>query len=515
MTKPPNVVFILADQHNAKVLEHQGHPDVKTPNLNRLAAEGTRFDNAVTQNPICTPSRMSFMSGQYCHNHGTYGLSGPGLAGLPNMLGHFRGHGYTSGAFGKIHCPAHWVENSVDTFIETCGGCSINRDPEYQQHIADNNITEEHKLSEGRSGPYGQCMDGYCSPLNFRDTPEGFSVDQSTAFMKAAHDEGKPFITHISFPRPHQTYAPTQEFWDLYDENEITMPPNWQYDWAEAIKSPHLIGTVKDQIARGEEWTVTSPYTYEAGCRRKLRGYLGCVSMVDHAVGEILDFLDREGLAENTIVIYASDHGDYACEHGLIEKAPGICSDAITRIPFIWRFPGTINAGQIQENLAEAIDVAPTLCDLAGLPILESADGKIISNLLKGDNTPVRDLAVTEFAWSKSMRQGNYRFVYYPKDMFPFDYPDGFGELYDLEADPWEMRNLFFDPAHQEQIQSMRNQLMDWLITNTRVTSVNNTKVPETPQTQDVYHARTNSDGKINPCHMRQMVVDRENINYL
>ena len=106
MTKRPNMLFILSDQHNAKVLGHKGHPDVKTPNLDRLAAQGVRFDNAITQNPICTPSRMCFLSGQYCHNHGYYGLSGPNPGGLPTIFGHFRRAGYRTAAVGKIRRPS-------------------------------------------------------------------------------------------------------------------------------------------------------------------------------------------------------------------------------------------------------------------------------------------------------------------------------------------------------------------------------------------------------------------------
>ncbi|NBB96380.1 MAG: sulfatase-like hydrolase/transferase [Planctomycetes bacterium] len=111
----PNVLFIVADQHSAKCLGHKNHPDVKTPNLDRLAAEGVRFDNAVIQNPICTPSRVSFLSGQYCHNHGYYGLCGPNPSGLPNVLGEFRKAGYTTAAIGKIHCPEYWVEDRWTT----------------------------------------------------------------------------------------------------------------------------------------------------------------------------------------------------------------------------------------------------------------------------------------------------------------------------------------------------------------------------------------------------------------
>ena len=106
--KKPNILFILADQHNAK--GHAGHPDVLTPHLDRMAAEGVRFTNAISQNPICTPSRVCYLSGQYCHNHGYYGLSGPNPGGLPSMLGCFRRAGYATSAIGKIH----WPERTVD-----------------------------------------------------------------------------------------------------------------------------------------------------------------------------------------------------------------------------------------------------------------------------------------------------------------------------------------------------------------------------------------------------------------
>ncbi|HIM11622.1 TPA: hypothetical protein EYM26_12575, partial [Candidatus Poribacteria bacterium] len=103
MSSKPNILFIISDQHNAKILGHKGHSNVKTPHLDQLATKGVRFENAITQNPICTPSRVSFLSGQYCHNHGYYGLSGPNPNGLPNLFSHFRQYGYMTSAVGKIH----------------------------------------------------------------------------------------------------------------------------------------------------------------------------------------------------------------------------------------------------------------------------------------------------------------------------------------------------------------------------------------------------------------------------
>jgi arylsulfatase A-like enzyme len=246
------------------------------------------------------------------------------------------------------------------------------------------------------------------------------------------------------------------------------------------------------------------PKTFEAGRLRKLHGYLGNVSHVDHAVGELLDWLDSHNMSEDTIVIYSSDHGDYACEHGIMEKAPGICSDAITRIPMIWRWANNFEAGHVAKEIVETVDLANTLCALSGLDGMETVDGKDISHLLSGKSGEVRTIGVTEFSWSKSVRKGNLRLVYYPQDMFADEYPDGFGELYDLEKDPWEMRNLYFDPNYTDIIHALQQELTDWLITTTRPTTILPAAKGTSPQSALHYSNAVNSDGKIHPDQIRK-----------
>ena len=498
----PNVLFILSDQHNAKVLGHKGHPDVKTPNLDRLAAEGVRFDNAITQNPICTPSRMSYLSGQYCHNHGYYGLSGPNPNGLPTVLGHFRRAGYRTGAMGKIHCPEYWVEDDSDVYFETTG-CSIGgRCRAYADHLAERNLThlEDHGAMQEFGPRGGQTVEGRPSRVSYEDGQEGWIACRAMSFMKDCSDDDRPFFLHVSLPKPHQCYTPAQEFWDLYDEAKLTLPPNADYEMAD--KAPNL----RQAAARWRrgEWTLFEPKTFEAGRLRKLHGYLGSVSHVDHAVGELLGWLKENGLEEGTIVVYASDHGDYACEHGIMEKAPGICSDAITRVPFIWRWPGQFRAGHMATEIVESVDVVNSLCALAGLDPMETADGVDLSHLLRGETGEVHPVGVTEFAWSKSLRRGNYRLVYYPSEMFANAYPNGFGELYDLGADPWEMTNLYFRPEHRETVREMERELIDWLVTTTRPATV----LPAAPagmgdQERMRYHHYVNADGKTHPDKVR------------
>jgi len=510
MVKSPNILFIISDQHNAKVLGHKGHPNVKTPYLDQLAAEGVRFDNAITQNPICTPSRVSYFSGQYPHNHGYYGLSGPNPEGLPTILGHFRKVGYRTAAIGKIHCPEYWIEDDSDYFREVCSNCSIGGCPEYTAYLESKGILQDRddELYPEQNNRSSQSLDGRASRLKYEDSVEGWIVRKAIKFMEQVLEEGKSFFAHVSLPRPHQIYSPSEPFWSMYKEEELVLPPNAEYDMS--LKAPHLRRVVEH--FRTGQWTLFEPRTFEAGRLRKLHGYLGNVSQMDHAVGELLTWLKEHGLEEDTIVIYASDHGEYACEHGIMEKAPGICSDAVTRIPFIWRWPGHFSAGHVVEEIVETVDLANTLCSLVGLEPLETSDGKDISHLLKGGKGAVHKIGVTEFAWSKSVRKGKYRLVYYPPDMFPEDYPDGnFGELYDLENDPWEMNNLYFDPGYQDIVQELKADLLERLITTTRPTTVLGDRIYTTPQSITRFGNSVNRDKKINPSRLYHL----QTINYL
>ena len=517
---PPNILFIVADQHNAKVLGHKRHPHAKTPQLDRMAREGVRCENAITQNPICTPSRVSFLSGQYPHNHGYYSLSGPNPGGLPNCFGHFRAAGYFTAAMGKIHCPEYWVEDQCDVFHESNSwraGSIVGRSLEYLRFLRERGVeNEEDHILLPEFGERGrQSVDSRPSPLSLDEAQEGWLANTAIETMQRAAQRKQPFLLHLSFPRPHQCTTPCQEFWDLYDQADLRLPPNADYDLKAAKKAPHMIASVKRW--RESEWQLFEPKTFEAGRRRKLHGYLGAVSQVDAAVGRLLDFLRASGLADNTIVVYTSDHGDYATEHGIMEKAPGICSDAITRVPLIWWAPGRINPGSAIDDIVELVDIPNTLCALAGLELMETSDGCDISRLLAGERGGEDRIGVTEFAWSKSIRKGQYRFVHYPRAFFPDEYPKGFGELYDLAADPWEMQNRYFDPDYQPVVDELRGELLEWLITTARprtVSGVNSARFDSpqlNPQRAQRYQTVVNHDGKINPA----LIHSAKNKNYL
>ena len=504
-----NFLFIVADQHNAKVLGHEGHANVHTPYLDRMAAEGARFTRCITQSPICTPSRTSFLSGQYCHNHGYYGLSGPNPGGLPSLPGHLRARGYTTAALGKIHCPEYWVEDDSDVFHETCGTSVGGRSADYTAFLRERGKAElEDHGGLPEFGDRGrQSMEGRPSPLRFDESQEGWIAETAIRTMSEAADRGQPFFVHASLPRPHQCTSPSPEFWDLYEGQELALPPN--ADGSLEGKAPHL-RRAAERWRRGE-WTLYEPHTFEAGRQRKLHGYLGAVSQVDAAVGRMLDFLREQRLADDTVVIYTSDHGDYACEHDIMEKAPGICADAITRVPMLWWGGGAaVRAGHVADELVELVDVSQTMCALAGVEAMETSDGRDIAPLVGGGSGAVREEAVTEFAWSRSVRAGRWRYVHYPRDMFPEEHPDGFGELYDVEADPWELHNLYFDDGQRDTVESLRHRLLDWLLTTTRpatalqVNAGNNPRSHLTRQRVERFRTVVNADGKIGTDELRR-----------
>jgi choline-sulfatase/uncharacterized sulfatase len=507
-----NLLFVLADQLNARYLHHAGHPQVITPNLDRLAAEGTRFSDAVCSSTICTPSRVSFLSGQYSHNHGYYGLFGPKPEGLPSFLGHCRARGFLTAALGKIHCPAHWIEEHTEVFHETCHTSIGGRSEAYISHLGARLPLEDHQRLPEFGDAGRQSMDSRPSVLSFDESQEGWIASETLRQVERAQREGRRFAIHASFPRPHQCTSPCREFWDQYEGLDLQLSPTADEDAVVAGKAPHFVESSRRW--RSGNWTLLEPRTFLAARRRKLHGYLAAITQVDAAIGRILERLRSSGLLEQTLVIFGSDHGEYVTSYGIMEKAPGICSDDVTRIPLLFRGPG-VAAGRCVNSQVHAVDIAPTVCKQLGLDPMLTADGEDLSPQL-GSGAQVLSqerVTVTEFAWSKALRKGRWRLVWYPRGMFPAEFPQGFGELYDLENDPRERRNLWSETAFRPVVADLERELLDWLVTTTRPrTTVGASLHPSLgPEARETYRAFVQPDGRI-PGRNLALVAKR---NYL
>lgn len=487
-SEQPNILFLFSDQHSARALGCYGNPEVHTPNLDRLAAEGVRLNRAYAQSPICTPSRMCFQSGQYCQNHGYYGLMGPPPKSLPSLFTLTREAGYLNGMIGKIHTPkdwlgrdCHWVEgiNPVETEKPLPGD---NPDPKlgncaYDQYLSRKGLAD-HRDDNSLKGPDGvrhkQVVDAAPSRLASEDTVEGWAAHRSIQFIEQARDQQKPFCLWMSMPRPHQVYSPSQEYWDRYDSDELSLPPNAD----DALESRSAPARETAQRFRNDpSWRIFEPKDWESSRRRSLHGYYGCVTQVDAAVGEVLQAIERLGIRENTIVVYSSDHGEFAGEHGILEKAPGIGFHCVTRIPMIWSWPGMLESGAVREALTESVDVLPTLAALAGLETPDWVDGKDIQKLLQEDS-PVRDMAVTEHPLSKTVHSSRYKLT-----LFLPEVNDGqaHGELFDLQEDPYELHNLYSIREYRDTREELTLQLYAWLVRSRRPITAN----PRAPDPRD------------------------------
>jgi arylsulfatase len=431
--KKPNVLFLFSDQHNAGCLSCVGHPQVKTPNIDRLASEGMRFEHAYANNPICTPSRICFLSGLYPSTHGYYGLYGPQPAArMTSLFSYFKEQGYRTGALGKLHTPRYWIEPDCqfiyDEFIEY---------PKYLEGAG----WYEHNDNRNFTGN----RDGHTSELPLEHSCEAALAKQAIRFLrnegepKDRGDSSAPWIAWVSFSRPHQPYTPSEPFASMYPADSIDLP------LTSLSEKPEVLAKRADLP--------------EGKLRQLLSAYLGLVSQVDYGIGLILEELERRGELENTIIIYSADHGDYAGEHGLIEKKGGISYRAITRIPMIVRLPSNEKApkGVVSDELIESVDVFPTLCELAGLAVPNTVQGLSFADVVHGSERAGRDSALTENIYRKALSTKSWRYV-------ANIHEEQQDELYCLDDDPLELCNRIDDPKCSEVAKQMLRKLFDRIV---------------------------------------------------
>lgn len=429
MSDKPNILFLFSDQHNARCLSCACHPDVKTPNLDRLAAGGTRFENAYCQNPVCTPSRMSFLASLYPSTHGYYGLYGPEpVRPTLSMFKYFKEAGYRTGALGKLHTPRYWIERDCqfvyDEFIE------------YPKYLEGAGLYEQ---NDNRA--FNGNRDGQESYIPLEHSCETFLAKQTFRFIRnqgEPADRGSasaPWMAWVSFARPHQPCTPSEPFASMYDPKEIFLPPTADTD--------------------NEIFQDRRKDNGDKKIRNYLAKYLGLVSQVDYGIGLIIDELEKSSQLDNTIIVYSADHGDFAGEHSGFEKCGGISTRAITRIPLIVRCPGG-KCGMVSEQIVESVDLFPSLCELAGLEIPNTVQGRSMIPVLENPENPIRDCALTENPYRKAVATKKWRYV---ANINGED-----DELYDQENDPWELNNLIHSPEHKDIILSMSRLLLERLV---------------------------------------------------
>ncbi len=475
----PNVLWIMSDQHNANCTGYRQHPNVRTPNLDRIAAGGVDFTQAYVNNPVCSPSRICLMTGQYVHTHGFHGnVNFEYPESNPHTLAcQLRRYGYQTALIGKSHMVGRWDREGFE-HVRYCDMADAERgDPttnHYFQYLDRLGLADFYE--EGTPKP-GQAytMDGSGpARLPYEHSIERFTGRETLEFLET-RDKERPFFVKMSFQRPHAPISPSVDHFDMYDPEEIVLPDS-AVDYLErrfAGKPAFMREMLKD----GCSYPLADPNPERL--KRCLASYYSLITVIDQEIGHVLDFLDSTGELDNTIVVYLADHGDFAGEHGLFHKNFGIY-DSIQHIPLLIRYPGGPQGVQCPE-IVEAVDLYPTVCELCGVPVPDVVDGTSVLPALDGSR-PGKDAAYCEWNFQgekvAAIRTKEYRLVLYQKA--------GEGELYDHRSDPGEVHNVWDDPACQAVKSELMQQLLKFTMnyatrSNMKTDAVNRQRTKHTP----------------------------------
>ncbi|MEZ5942640.1 MAG: sulfatase [Planctomycetaceae bacterium] len=439
-----NVLFIVADDLNCD-LHCYGHPQVKSPNIDRLAARGVQFNHAYCQYPLCSPSRTSFLTGRrpnrtQIHRNARSFIRGkentasphfrefiPDTVTLPEL---FRKNNYFVARVGKLY---HY---GVPLEIGTVG-LDDEQSWDYVVNPAGRDKAEENKVFSLVPGSYGGTLSWLASDGTDAEQTDGLAATAAISLMEEHKDE--PFFLAVGFYRPHTPYVAPKGYFANYPAKGITLPELSEADQNREPKAAYL-SSKKDQETMSDDLR-----------REAIQAYWASIEFMDAQVGRVVAALDDLGLADNTVVVMISDHGYHMYEHGLWQKMSLFENSA--RVPMIVAAPNAKGNGTATDSLAELVDLYPTLAELCGLDVPDYLDGVSQVAVLDNPAAKARDVALTQVKRGSndgySLRTATYRYTIWKNA------EDG-EQLYDMTQDPGEMTNLASDPKFATQIQEFR-----------------------------------------------------------
>lgn len=422
--QPRNMLFIFSDQHTRKALGCYGHPQVKTPHLDRLAAGGTRFSNAYTNGPICVPSRASMATGRHVNDIEIWDNSRPYHGETPSWGHRLMNHGHHVTSIGKLHYRDTEDPNGFDEEIvplHVIGGVgmlfTIIRDPMP--------VSKKFSMLVNEAGRGTSTYTDYDADI----------TEKAIAWLneEAAKHTDKPWTLFVSLVCPHPPWLAPDEFYDLYPPDQVTWPTDYnREDWHDHPSYDDF-----------RQFFGTKEPFDEATTRKVVSAYFGMISYLDDNIGKLLEALDRNGLTDNTRILYSSDHGESMGAKGLFSKCN--MTEESTGIPMILSGPD-VPAGKVIETPVQLLDVFPTILEAAGVnPEPEDNDlkGHSLFELANGATPDRAILSEQHSAGAKSasfmVRKESYKYIYHVA------YP---AQLFDLEADPEERKDLSNNPDY-------------------------------------------------------------------
>jgi len=481
-----NIVLIETDQQRRDSLGCYGNNVVRTPNIDGLAREGVTFECCSPANPICMPSRASMITGRWPRNHGVW-CNGIRLdPRQPTLAGHLAEHGCETIGVGKFHYEPHG--GSAD-YKESRAAWSAHpglagwHGPFYG--FGDVEIAGGHGPANTMYGHYANWLRERISEAEIERLAREFDAakwrppqrkastfpaelhhsswvgETASAKIRECAKKDRPFFLFASFPDPHHPFTPPEPHASMYDRADVVMPLRREGELDD--KPPHFADRFHGRGERFEgarEGLDFSALT-EDDVRDVIALTYGMVTLIDENVGKILAALDEAGIADETAVVFTSDHGDLLGDHGLIFKGP-IHYDGLITVPYVWRIPG-VEGGRRIASPASQVDFPDTVCDLLGLPRMESSEGRSMKAVLTGEAESYRDATIVEFQ-SQYRRHLKLKTIRTPEWKLTFYGERPYGELYDLVNDPDEFVNLYEDPRCREMRIMLQDRLMNMLV---------------------------------------------------
>lgn len=400
----PNLLLIIVDDHRADALGCLGHPSVRTPNLDRLATEGTHFTHTFTTVPICTPARAELLTGRSSFRNGVPWFHYSVFDHIRWLPQTFAAAGYNTFFTGKWHNDGTPADHGFQTV----------------RRLKNGGMWDHLLTFEEDSG----LVTGFSTDL---------FAESACDFISSPHDG--PWLAYTAFTAPHDPRTPPAEYAALYSPANIPLPPNY---WPE---HPFDNGEMTIRDEQLEVW----PRTPDA-VRRHLADYYGMITHLDAGIGRILDALEASGQAQNTIVVFVGDHGLAIGSHGLMGKMS--MYDHSVRVPFFLRGPG-VPIGLRSPVLCQSYDLFPTICDLCDLPTPSTVEGRSLLPVLAGQTNSHREAVFCAYQHPLPGGRGDGALLHHLQRMVRTDrwklieYPfSGHSQLFDLESDPYEMQDL-------------------------------------------------------------------------
>ncbi|MBN1808025.1 MAG: sulfatase-like hydrolase/transferase [Planctomycetes bacterium] len=438
---PLNVLFIISDQHKRSVAGCYGNALASTPNIDRLARSGTVFDNAYCPSPLCGPSRAAVMTGTHCHTCGdfTHQQLDP-VRELPTLGSVFRDAGYSTAAFGKVHIIGESQQRDLG-FDERALRIFTDRWRQYRDRIGEENVYRYASYSRNDKTQHRDYYNSANVPVDLPDAMmyDNLVTDLSIDFLRRR--AGSPWFLWMGLEKPHPEWYAPPDFHDMFSPADMPLPETLRDELPDVPRTLLNLGRPAADLSDNE-------------VRGALAAYYANIAYLDWNVGRALDALERLGLAENTVVVYTTDHGEHLFEHGLLQKH--CFFEAAVSVPLLISSPGRVPSSQRRGNLVSLIDLFPTLLDLAGISHTPGLEGRSLLDSLAGAPDPDDVAVFSEFySWGapeRMIRTPAYKYVHTEGDI---------SQLYDVLADPLELRNLASDPSLASLCQCLDSRLMD------------------------------------------------------